>query len=271
MQTEPDIPWMEVLADNFLKAGGMPAYQLDTIAERYPLTLHSVGLSIGGCEPLDLGYLADLKELKNRSNAVWLSDHLCFTHVRSHYSHDLLPLPYTEEALSHVVERIKMVQDYLGEAILIENVSSYIDYKESELSEAEFLRAVVLGANCKVLLDVNNIYVSQANRGLNASEYLRHVPWENVGEIHLAGFDDKQGFLIDAHNNPVSKSVWKLFREVLQHLPDVPATVEWDNDLPTLEVLVDEKNKAELIRQEVQHAKKLPADHLNLSIPEVLA
>lgn len=115
MQTEPDMPWMEVLADSFLKAAGMSTYQLDTIAERYPLTLHSVGLSIGGCDPLNFGYLADLKELKNRSNAVWLSDHLCFTHARGHYSHDLLPLPHTKEALSHVVERIKMAQDYLGE------------------------------------------------------------------------------------------------------------------------------------------------------------
>lgn len=270
MQTEPDIPWVEVLADNFLKAGGMSAYQLDTIAERYPLTLHSVGLSVGGCDPLNFDYLADLKELKNRSNAVWLSDHLCFTHARSHYSHDLLPLPYTEEALNHVVERIKMVQDYLGETILIENVSSYMDCKDSTLSEAEFLRAVALGADCKILLDVNNIYVSQANRGLSASDYLHHIPWENVSEIHLAGFEGKQGFLIDAHNNPVSETVWQLFREVLQYLPDVPAMVEWDNDLPTLEVLIDEKNKADLIRQEVQHAKKLYADHLNLSAPEVV-
>lgn len=251
MATKPDVPWMEVLADNFLEAGGMPAYQLDTLAARYPLTLHSVGLSIGSYEPLDFNYLAQLKALKKRSGAIWLSDHLCFTHAQGAYCHDLLPLPYTQECLKHVTARLDIVQDYFGEAILIENPSSYIDCNSNELSEAEFLNLLVRGAGCKLLLDVNNIYVSQYNRNQKIEDYLHHMPWNSVAEIHLAGFDQQDGILIDAHNNPVSAPVWQLFKRVLQVLPNIPALIEWDNELPPLEDLIAEQEKAEYIREEL--------------------
>ena len=258
MATEPNIPWMEVLADNFIDAGGMPAYQLDTLADRYPLTLHSIGLSIGSYEPLNFNYLAQLKTLKKRTGAIWLSDHLCFTHAQGTYSHDLLPLPYTEESLKHVVERLDIVQDYLGEAILIENPSSYIDSNTNALSEAEFLYQLVRGSNCRLLLDVNNIYVSQQNRNLNCDDYLSHIPWDSVAEIHLAGFDQQGEVLIDAHNNPVSEPVWQLFKRVIQVLPNVPALVEWDSDLPQLEGLITEQQKAEYIRRQVATLEETP-------------
>jgi uncharacterized protein (UPF0276 family) len=259
METAPSIPWMEVLADNFLCPGGMPAYQIDTLAERYPLTLHSVGISIGSCEPLDFDYLKQLKQLKDRSGARWLSDHLCFTHIGGHYSHDLLPLPYTEEALRHVCQRLGIVQDFFGEAILIENVSSYIDYHESNMLEEEFVRAVVEESNCNLLLDVNNIYVTQVNRGRNPEAYLEQIPWHKVREIHLAGYDNSQGVLIDAHNNPVSDPVWALFTKVLetlQQLSDtsaapIPTMIEWDNDIPPLATLLKEREKADTIRYSV--------------------
>jgi len=251
METKPDIPWMEVLADNFMGAGGMPAYQLDTIAEHYPLTLHSVGISIGAYVPLDFDYLAELKTLKKRTGAIWLSDHLCFTHAQGIYSHDLLPLPYTDESLKHVVERLNIVQDFFGEALLIENPSSYIDSQSNTFSEAEFLQQLVRESNCQLLLDVNNIYVSQYNRHLKCDDYLYHIPWDKVAEIHLAGFEQQEDILIDAHNNPVSEPVWQLFKQVLEVLPNVPALVEWDNDLPPLTDLIGEQQKAESIRQQI--------------------
>ena len=251
MEAKPDIPWMEVLADNFMGAGGMPAYQLDTIAERYPLTLHSVGISIGAYSPLDFDYLAELKTLRKRTGAIWLSDHLCFTHAQGIYSHDLLPLPYTDESLKHVVDRLNIVQDFFGEALIIENPSSYIDSQSNTFSEAEFLQQLVRESNCQLLLDVNNIYVSQYNRHLKCDDYLCHIPWDKVAEIHLAGFEQQEGILIDAHNNPVSEPVWQLFKQVLEVLPNVPVLVEWDNDLPPLTDLIGEQQKAESIRQQM--------------------
>ncbi len=275
MASKPALPWLEVLADNFMGAGGMPGYQLETLAEHYPLTLHSVGLSIAGCEPLDRAYLAQLKALKKRSGATWLSDHLCFTHAQGRYSHDLLPIPYTQESLKYVAERLNRVQDYFGEAILIENPSSYLDCKTNKFSEAEFLYQLVKATNCKLLLDVNNIYLSQYNRQQACQDYLQHVPWESVAEIHLAGFEQRNfsqrshadsHFLIDAHNNPVSEPVWQLFQEVLKRLPTVPALVEWDNELPALEQLIAEQQKAEGIRQQLMAREESPVVR-NYSVP----
>ena len=274
MASKPDLPWLEVLADNFIGAGGMPAYQLETLAEHYPLTLHSTGLSIAGCEPLNRAYLAQLKALKQRSGATWLSDHLCFTHAQGRYSHDLLPIPYTQESLKYVAERLNRVQDYFGEAILIENPSAYLDCKTNKFSEAEFLYQLVKATNCKLLLDVNNIYLSQYNRQQACQNYLQHIPWESVAEIHLAGFEQRSfnershannNFLIDAHNNPVSEPVWQLFQEVLQIIPTVPALVEWDNDLPALERLIAEQQKAEDIRQQLMALEESPSVRKHLA------
>lgn len=247
------VPWLELLADNFLARGGLPPRQLERIAESYPVTLHCVGMNLGGSDPVDWDYVDDIARIARLTGPALVSDHLCFTsHAGSHY-HDLLPLPFSDEAVHHVAGRIGQIQDFLGRRLLVENVSAYLR-AEAPLSEAQFLAAVCAEADCGLLLDVNNLYVNQVNLGLDAAQALENLPLERVQEVHLAGFEDKGSYLIDAHNNPVSEPVWGLFTELLGRLPGVPVCIEWDNDIPELEVLLREARRAQGILEQAEGA-----------------
>lgn len=240
----PEVPWFEVLMDNHTAQGGLIPEQLAAVRKNYPMTLHCVGMSPGGTDPLDMDYLARLKWMINEYQPAQVSDHLCFTKYGKHQFNDLLPIPFTGESLHHVCGRIKKVQDYLGMKILIENVSSYLQFEASEMNEAEFLAEMVADTGCGILLDINNAYVNEFNHGIGAKTFIDTLPIESVGEIHLAGYEDKTGYLIDAHNNRVSDSVWDLFDYYLQHAKGAPVLIEWDNDIPELEVLIGEAEKA---------------------------
>jgi uncharacterized protein (UPF0276 family) len=249
LSEHPPIPWFEILADNHTASGGLIPRQLAAVRADYPITFHWVGMSLGGTNPLDYEYLRTVKRLIQMYEPGQVSDHLCFSSHASHQYHDLLPLPYTEEALQHVSRRIQRVQDFLGIRLLVENVSSYLNFRHSTLTEPEFLSALTEAADCDLLFDVNNAYVNEVNHGAPARDFLRHLPLERIREIHLAGYEDKGDYLIDAHNNRVSDPVWALFSDVIRQLPDVPVLIEWDNDLPTLDILLDEAARAEHIRE----------------------
>lgn len=249
LQTSPDVAWFEILADNHTARGGLIPAQLAAIREHYPLTFHCVGMSLAGTDPLDLGYLKTLKKMANDIEPAWISDHLCFTRFGQYHSHDLLPIPYTLDTLKHVSDRIQKVQDILGQRILVENVSSYLEFEQSDLTEAQFIAELLKEADCRLLLDLNNVYVSAQNHNFDAMDYLDVLPLESVQEIHLAGFDDKGDYLLDAHNNKVSEPVWSLYKHIMQKIPNVATLIEWDNDLPEFSVLLSEARKANTIQQ----------------------
>ena len=248
LSEQPPVPWFEILADNHTAPGGLIPRQLAAVRSDYPITFHCVGMSLGGTDPLDYNYLRTLKDLMQTYEPVQISDHLCFSSHASHQYHDLLPLPYTGEALRHVSERIRRVQDFLGVRLLVENVSSYLTYQHSALTEAEFLSALARDADCDLLFDINNAYVNEVNHGDPAGKFIKQLPLDHIREIHLAGYEDKGDYLIDAHNNRVADPVWALFSDVIRQLPDIPVLIEWDNDIPALDILLDEAARAEHIR-----------------------
>nr|CAA6829415.1 MAG: Uncharacterized protein conserved in bacteria, NMA0228-like [uncultured Thiotrichaceae bacterium] len=241
----PDVDWFEVLSENYLVPGGKPLYFLDEIHQHYPMVLHGVSLSIGSTDPLNLDYLKQLSELADRVDAHWISDHLCWTGVEQTNTHDLLPLPYTEEAIDHVAGRIRQVQDYLGRQMLIENVSSYLSYKHSVMPEWEFLTEVVTRADCLMLLDVNNIYVSSVNHEFDPLDYLNHVPVERVQQIHLAGHSNEGDYIIDTHDHPVADPVWRLYEQAVARFGQVSTMIERDDNIPELTVVLDELRTAQ--------------------------
>ena len=240
----PRVDWFEALTENYLVPGGKPLHYLQRIRERYPLVLHGVSLSIGSTAPLNRDYLARLKALAARIEPAWISDHLCWTGVGGRNTHDLLPLPYTEEALAHVAERVRIVQDVLERRILLENVSSYVTFRQSTLSEWEFLRRVAEEADCDILLDVNNIYVSSVNHGTDPLQYLQAIPVERVRQIHLAGHQSHGRCLIDTHDRPVPDPVWSLYAAAVRRFGRVPVMIERDSDIPPLQDLLDELDVA---------------------------
>jgi len=240
----PRVDWFEVLSENYLVGGGRPLYFLDRISERYPVVLHGVSMSIGSSEPLDVDYLSALRRLADRVGPLWISDHLCWTGVAGQHLHDLMPLPYTEEAIAHVAARVRHVQDFLGEQILLENVSSYVTFVDSQLNEWDFLNAVVDAADCAILLDVNNIYVSSQNHGFDPLAYLDAMPSDRVRQIHLSGHTQADALLIDTHDQPVPDPVWALYGQALQRLGPVPTMIERDDNIPALQVLVQELDLA---------------------------
>lgn len=244
----PAVPWFEILADNHIAQGGIIPRQLDLIRCNYPITLHSVGMSIAGADPLDFNYLKSLRQLYQNFEAAWISDHLCFSQHHQHQFHDLLPFPYTEESLQHVSQRVEQIQDYFAAPLLIENVSSYLSFNQSSLSEAEFIAHLCDKTGCKVLLDVNNIYVNEFNNGAPSDEWLSAFKRQSIGEIHLAGYEDKGEYLLDAHNNLVADEVWDLYQSVVKTYGDIPTLIEWDNDIPEFTTLQSEADKAESIR-----------------------
>ena len=244
LREHPPVPWLELLADNHLAEGGPERAWLDAISAHYPLTLHCVGMNLAGCDPLDHKYVQQIRRLRERTGAAWVSDHLCFTaHGRRHY-HELLPFPYTEEALRHVSERVLAAQDLLQAPLVVENVSAYLRFADSSLSEAEFLAALTRATDCELLLDLNNLYVNHVNHGDAIDAYLAALPLARVREVHLAGHAVKPGYLLDAHNDHVSPPVWTLFRRLMRSLPEVPVLIEWDNDIPALAVLLAEAERA---------------------------
>lgn len=257
LQHKPDTPWFEILADNHTEAGGPVKQALETIRQDYAFSFHCVGMSLGGTDPLDLDYFKRLRRLIQTLEPELVSDHLSFSSVNGRHYHELLPIPYTEESLQHVCHRIQQVQDILGRRILVENPSSYMSYQQSDISEWEFIAAMAEQADCDLLLDVNNIYVSACNHGFGAQDYIDAIPYERVKEIHLAGFEKRDGYLLDAHNNLVTDDVWQLFMQAMQHAPHIPALIEWDNAIPAFAVLQDQARQAELIREAIQNNQTL--------------
>ena len=247
--------WFEITPETFLVPGGLALRQLDQLSERYRLVPHAVSMSIGSVAPLDRAYLTQLRALVRKLNAPWISDHVCWTGLAGLNTHDLLPLPMTEEVVRHVAERARIVQDWLEVPLLLENVASYLQYTVSDMSECAFVSAVVEGADCGLLLDVNNVYISATNHGFDANEYIDGVPHHRVGEIHLGGHSPRGELLIDTHGEPMIDPVWALYRRACAHIGDVSALVEWDNREPSFEALEAEADLARVVRAEASRAR----------------
>ncbi|WCM91497.1 DUF692 domain-containing protein [Acidovorax sp. NCPPB 2350] len=233
----PPVDWFEAISENFMDSGGRPRAVLRWIAERYPVVLHGVSLSIGSTDPLDAGYLRRLRQLADEVAARWVSDHLCWTGVQGINSHDLLPLPLTEETLAHVIRRVGQVQDVLDRPLVLENPSTYVRFRHSTLSEPEFLRALCDATGCLLLLDVNNVHVSCFNAGTDPMDYLGAFPFERVVQLHLAGHQHCGTHIVDTHDQPVSDAVWALFRVAWQRSQGAATLLEWDGDVPDFETL----------------------------------
>jgi uncharacterized protein (UPF0276 family) len=243
--TKPDVPWFELLSDNYMAAGGLPIQRAEKIRQDYPVTLHGVGMSLGSADPLNTEYLKRLKVLADRLDPHFVSDHIAWVSVDGKYTHDLLPLPYNQDMLQHLSDRIQQVQDYLGRTILIENPSSYLSFDSSDMGEADFIRQLSLSSGCELLLDVNNIYVSAINHGFDPYQYLESIPQDKVKEIHLAGYEQMDGYLFDTHGHQVKAPVWDLYRAAIKRFGPVPTLIEWDTDVPEFSILLAEAKKAD--------------------------
>jgi uncharacterized protein (UPF0276 family) len=244
LEHHPDVDWFEIISENFMDSEGRPRYVLEQIAERYPIVMHGVSLSIGSTDPLDREYLAKLRRLADAVNARWVSDHICWTGVADRNTHDLLPIPFHEAALRHVVERIRVVQDVLERPLVLENPSSYVTFADSTMSEWEFVTRMAEEADCGLLLDVNNVYVSGVNHDFDPLEYLRRVPHRRVVQFHLAGHTNCQTHLIDTHDGPVIDPVWELYRLAHELTGGASTLLEWDAKIPPFPVVHAEVLKA---------------------------
>jgi hypothetical protein len=253
LSKKPDVDWFEVLSENFMDTGGRPLYVLDQVAERYPIALHGVSMSIGSTDPLDRDYLRKLKDLAARTKAHWVSDHLCWTGVAGRNVHDLLPMPYTEEALRHTVERVKAVSDILERPLVLENPSSYVEFAASSMTEWEFLSRLAEQADCGLLLDVNNVYVSAFNHGFDPAVYIDAVPAERVVQYHVAGHTNKGTHIVDTHSDHALADVWELYRRAWLRTGATATLYEWDEDIPEFGVVHAEALKAREHREQVQH------------------
>lgn len=257
---KPKVDWFEIISENFMDTDGRAKTNLGKIKELYPIVMHGVSLSIGTVDPLNSEYLTKLKKLIRWANPLWISDHLCWTGVAHKNTHDLLPVPYTEEALKHIVERIRLVQDFLEMPIALENPSTYLEFKNSEMAEAEFMARMVEESGCNLLLDVNNIYVTCYNHGLDAKKYIDALPLNKVQQIHLSGHSNKGTHIIDTHDDYVIDEVWNLYKYVLNKAGRVPNTmVEWDDNIPEFSELFSE----------LQKAKDAAKDAKNYILPEI--
>lgn len=251
LENHPPIDWLEIISENYMVAGGKPLYYLDKIREQYPMVAHGVSLSIGSTDPLNWEYLHKLKALIARVNPKWVSDHLCWTGVNGLNMHDLLPLPYTEEALNHVIRRVKEVQDFLGRQILLENVSSYVTFKNDTFTEWDFLRTMAQEADCLILLDINNVYVSAYNHGFDPTVYLNAIPIERVQQFHLAGHTNNGSVIIDTHDAKIIDPVWELYAKAIKRFGRISTMIERDDHIPPLSELMIELDYAKKISQDI--------------------
>jgi hypothetical protein len=251
LNERPAFGWFEMHSENFFGAGGQPLWFLEKIRAHYPCSLHGVGLSLGSVDPLDQGHMQKLKALAERVQPALVSDHICWGRVDGRHLNDLLPLPYTEEALDHMVTRVGQAQEFLGRQILVENVSAYLQYRHSSIPEWEFVAELARRSGCGILLDINNIYVNAVNHGFDPLVYLRAIPAHAVQEMHLAGFDRGEHCLIDTHGKPVHDEVWTLYRIAVELIGAKPTLIEWDTDIPALEILLDQARQAQGILHDV--------------------
>jgi uncharacterized protein (UPF0276 family) len=240
---QPQVGWFEIISENYMQTSGRPLLYLDRIKERYPIVMHGVSLSIGSTDPLEFEYLRELKALRDRVGARWVSDHLCWTGAAHLNTHDLLPLPYTDEALRHVARRVRTVQDFLEAPLALENPSTYLEFEGGSLKEWEFMRALAEEADSAILLDVNNVYVSAHNHGFDPLEYLNHIAYDRVVQFHVAGHSQGDGLLIDTHIGPVIEPVWQLFAEAHAQA-SASVLLEWDAEIPAFEVALAEALRA---------------------------
>jgi uncharacterized protein (UPF0276 family) len=244
----PRMDWFEILSENFIDTEGRPLHFLDQIAERYPIVMHGVSLSIGSTDPVDFEFLGKLKALAARVRAVWMGDHICWTGVAGLNGHDLYPVPYTEESLKHLVERVRIAQDFLERPLVLENPSTYLTFRSSSMPEEEFIARLAEEADCALLLDVNNVYVTCRNHDLDPHEYLKAIPYDRVVQIHLAGHTDHGSHCIDTHNGRVIDPVWDLYADVQRRRGNTATLLEWDADIPKFEVLQREVGRANRFR-----------------------
>lgn len=247
----PKLDWFEILSENFMHTGGRPLHVLDRVAERYPVVMHGVSMNIGSADPIDRAYLRELKKLHARCGARFISDHLCWTGVDGVNLHDLLPLPYSEEALAHLSARVRQVQDELEMPLVLENPSTYLEFAQQPMTEWEFLAALATETGCGLLLDVNNVYVSSVNHGFAPLDYLAAMPWDHVVQFHLAGHSDFGTHLLDTHDNYVCDAVWDLYREAHRRSGGRSTLVEWDASIPDFDEVRAEAMKAAAIRDAV--------------------
>lgn len=250
LETHPPVDWFEILSENYMDTGGRPLQVLDHVAAHYPVVLHGVSMSVGSTDPIDFDYLAKLKSLAKRINARWVSDHLCWTGVCGLNVHDLLPMPYTDEALRHTLERVRAIQDFMERPLVLENPSTYLEFSNSSWTECEFLAELADRADCGILLDVNNVYVSAFNHGFDPIQYLDTIPGDRVVQIHLAGHTHKGTHILDTHSAHVIDSVWELYRHAYQRMGGVATLLEWDADIPEFDVVHAEALKARQYRQQ---------------------
>lgn len=247
--SRPNIDWFEIISENFMLEGGRALEILDWVLQRYPVVQHGVNLAIGSPDPLDFDYLRRLKALARRTKTPWISDHLCWGRLPGAHYHDLLPLPYTKEVVRYVVERARIVQDYLEVPFALENLSSYVAYQGDQMPEWEFYTAIVEQADIYMMLDVNNIYVSSRNHGFDPAEYARSLPLERVLQIHLAGHTDRGTHVLDTHDHPVCDAVWELYGEIYPRTSGVSTLLEWDDNLLSFEETWQEALKAKQYQQ----------------------
>lgn len=232
LEHRPAVGWFELLSENYMQTAGRPLFYAEAIADRYPVAMHGVSLSIGSTDPLNREYLTELRALRDRTRALWVSDHLCWTGVSGKNTHDLLPLPYTEETLRHVASRVRVVQDFLGAPLALENPSTYVEYAGSSMSEWEFLARLAEEADCALLLDVNNVFVSAHNHGFDPADYLAAIPYDRVVQFHVAGHTNHGTHIIDSHIGPVIDEVWRLLGQAYARAGGASVLLEWDAEIP---------------------------------------
>jgi len=255
-ETKPDIPWFEVLTDNYMGAGGLPLYHLEKVRNNYPISFHGVGLSLASTDPLNTQYLSKLKQIINRFEPTHVSDHLAWVSVNNHYTHELLPFPYTREAINLIADKINIVQDFIGQSLIVENPSTYLEFNHSEMPEWIFIQEIINETGCKLLIDINNVYVCAINHGFNPIEYISNIPQQHVSEIHLAGYEDRETHLYDTHGYQIHDEVWNLYEIALSYFDSKPTLIEWDTDIPDFKVLQNEARKAQIFLNQIQHQEQ---------------
>lgn len=278
LENNPEVDWFEVISENFMDSYGRPRHVLKQIAERYPVVMHGVSLSIGSTDPLNMEYLKSLKVLADEVQPAWISDHLCWTGVLTTNSHDLLPLPLNDESLQHVCDRIRKVQEYLERPLIVENPSTYASFKNSTIPEWEFLKLMTEETGCGLLLDVNNVYVSSFNNEFDPVEYIENLPHDRIVQMHLAGHQNCGDYIIDTHDREVTKAVWELFQLTYQKASEAAILLEWDGNIPEFDVYHSELMKSRKymdanfvdLELEVTHdTQEFVSNPINIVAPEL--